>query len=58
MKFEWRQATIDFVKKSNGPEPVETFIHNGGQSFPKEAPGRIAAFFRSHGHVAVAPMPG
>jgi polyhydroxybutyrate depolymerase len=48
VKFEWQQAMIEFLKKSNGPEPVETFIYDGGHAFPKEAPERIAAFFRSH----------
>lgn len=48
VKFEWQQAMIEFLKKSNAPRPVETFIHNGGHAFPKEAPERIAAFFRSH----------
>lgn len=39
---------IEFLRKSNEPEPVATFIYGGGHAFPKEVPERIAAFFCSH----------
>lgn len=48
VKFEWQQAMIELLKKSNGTEPVETYIYEGGHAFPEEAPAKIAAFFRSH----------
>ena len=48
VKFAWQQAMIDLLKKSNGTQPVETYLYNGGHPFPQEAPEKIAAFFQSH----------
>jgi polyhydroxybutyrate depolymerase len=48
VKFAWQEAMIGLLHKSNGREPVETYLYEGGHAFPKEAPGKIAAFFRSH----------
>jgi polyhydroxybutyrate depolymerase len=48
VKFAWQEAMIGLLRKSNGPEPVETYLYDGGHAFPKEAPEKIAAFFRAH----------
>jgi polyhydroxybutyrate depolymerase len=48
VKFEWQKLMIELLHKSNPPEPVETFLYDGGHTFPKEAPDRIVAFFRAH----------
>jgi polyhydroxybutyrate depolymerase len=48
VKFEWQQSMIDFLKSNNGPQPVETYIYDGGHAFPKDAPAKIAAFFQAH----------
>lgn len=48
VKFEWQQAMIDLLEKTNRPEPVETYIYEGGHTMAKDAPEKIVAFLRAH----------
>lgn len=48
VRFAWQEAMIAFLQRHNPPEPVETYLYDGGHQFPPEAPAKIAAFFQAH----------
>jgi polyhydroxybutyrate depolymerase len=47
VKYEWQKQMIDVIRRTNGDQPVETYIYDGGHRFPPEAATRIVRFFQS-----------
>lgn len=43
----WQEQMIAILRRTNGRQPVETFLHDGDHSLPPEAGVCIARFFRS-----------
>jgi polyhydroxybutyrate depolymerase len=47
VKWEQQQTAIDAAKKLNaGKAPVEVVLHDGGHSYPSDAPAKLVAFFK------------
>ncbi|MES2459755.1 MAG: dienelactone hydrolase family protein [Armatimonadota bacterium] len=49
VSWDTQQRAIEAAKKVNGSRaPVEVSLHDGGHTYPDDAPEKIIAFFRKH----------
>jgi polyhydroxybutyrate depolymerase len=49
VEFQNQERAVEAARKVNGTNaPVEFVIHNGGHTYPNDAPEKIVAFFKQH----------
>jgi polyhydroxybutyrate depolymerase len=48
VKYEWQKLMIESLRRTNGTQPVDTFVYDGGHRFPPAAAERIVQFLRAH----------
>jgi polyhydroxybutyrate depolymerase len=48
--FKTQERAVEAARRINGTNaPVEFVVHNGGHTYPEDAPEKIIAFFKQHG---------
>ena len=49
VEFKTQERAVEAARKVNGTNaPVEFVVHDGGHTYPNDAPGKIVAFFKQH----------
>jgi polyhydroxybutyrate depolymerase len=49
VNFKMQERTVEAARRVNSTNaPVEFVVHNGGHTYPEDAPARIIAFFKKH----------